>query len=270
MKGTHNGTPGTDWFLADEQCHFSGPPRDCRGEITLVNDTDDKVKVRALEARPPARKRKGMLALEPQSIRLSARIPPHGKVRVRATLALPLDTPPGVYQATIHCGARKTLITAEVDDYRELLIGPKHLRLQGNSGDTISHTLVLSNLGNIPIAIDDVAMIWLREHSWIGRSLVYTLRETGPEDTYEDFANRLLHSFRESIVAPARIRLEPESEQLLAPGQTLTRTLTMNLPKGLKKGRHYLGFIKVNEDQFWLELYCCRHRTPQPESQPGA
>lgn len=270
MKATHTGTPGKDWFLADGQYTFSGPPRLCRGELTLINDSDNKVKVRILETRAPARKRKGMQALEPQQIQLSARIPPHDTVRKRVNLKLPPGTPPGLYQATIPCGDRKTQITIEVHEYRKLRIEPKHLRVQGNSGDTISPTVVLRNLGNTPIAIDDVAMVWLREQWWIGRTLVYTLRDTGPEDTYEDFANRLLHSFRKSIVSPARIRLGPESEKQLAPGQSLTRKLTMTLPKGLRKGRRYLGFIKVNEEQFWLELYCGRHRTPQPEMQPGA
>lgn len=270
MKATHTGSPGKDWFLADGQYTFSGPPRQCRGEITLINDSDDKVKVRTLETLAPSRKRKGMQALEPQQIRLSARIPPHDRVHKRVNLSLPPSTPPGLYQAIIPCGERKTRLTIEVHEYRKLRIEPKHLRVQGNSGDTVNATVVLHNLGNTPIAIDDVAMVWLREQWWIGRTLVYTLRETGPEDTYEDFANRLLHSFRKSIVAPARIRLEPESGKRLAPGQTLARTLTMTLPRGLRKGRRYLGFIKVNEERFWLELYCSRNGTLQPETQPSA
>lgn len=270
MKATHTGTPGKDWFLADGQCTFSGPPRQCRGELTLINDSDDKVKVRALETRAPARKRKGMQALEPQQIRFSAQIPPHDLIRKRVNLKLPPSTPPGLYQATIPCGGRKIQATIEVHEYRKLRVEPRHLRVRGNSGDTISPTVVLSNLGNTPIAIDDVAMVWLREQRWIGRTLVYTLRETEPDDTYEDFANRLLHSFRQSIVVPARIRMEPISGKLLAPGQSLTRKLTMTLPSGLRKGRHYLGFIKVNEDQFWLELHCSRNTAPQLETQPGA
>lgn len=89
MKATHTGTPGKDWFLADGQCTFSGPPRQCRGELTLINDSDDKVKIRALETRAPARKRKGMQALEPQQIRFSAQIPPHDLIRKRVNLKLP-------------------------------------------------------------------------------------------------------------------------------------------------------------------------------------
>lgn len=266
MKASYSGTPGTDWCLAEEEYTFSGPPQECQSELTLVNNSDNKVKVRLLEAKPPSRKRKGMQVLEPLQIILSARVPPHGEVRVPATLALPANTPPGVYQAAIPFGDKQTKVTVKVHEYRELMIEPTHLRLQGNSGETVSHILVLSNLGNTPISIEDVEMVWLREESWIDRSLIYALRESGPEDTYEDFANRLLHSFRESVVAPARLQLKPASDKPLAPGQSLTRTLTMVLPKGLKKGLRYLGFIEVNEDQLWLELYCNRTDVSQTEA----
>lgn len=256
MKGTHNGEPGTDWHLAAGPYFFSGTPGECRGELTFVNDSDNKIKVWALMTQPPARKRKDRLLLTPTRINLAARVPPHGEVRTQAALQLSPDTEPGLYQATVLCGEHKAPLEVEVLEHRELMIAPTHLRLRGASGETLSCSLTITNLGNVPIELGDVAMIWLRERDWIGRTLVYSLRETTETETYEDFANRLLHDLREAIIAPARIRLEPTMKAALAAGMTLERTLSITLPAGLKKGRRYLGFIKINDDRIWMELYC--------------
>lgn len=263
MKGPHNGEPGTDWHLANGPYFFSGTPGECRGELTLVNVSDNKIKVRALVTQPPDRKRKDLGGLIPFRINLAARVPPHSEVRTQAALQLPLDTEPGHYQAIVHCGKHKAPLEIEVLPHRELIIAPTHIRLRGAVGETLSCNLTITNLGNVPVELGDVAMIWLRERDWIGRTLVYSLRETTETDTYEDFANRFLHDLRRAIITPARISLKPKLKASLAAGTTLERKLSITLPNGLKKGRHYLGFIKISDDRIWMELYCTGARVPE-------
>ena len=156
---------------------------------------------------------------------------------------------------------------ATVFEQSALLISPGHIRIRGRAGDCVSVPITISNEGNVPVALRDVGMVWLRERDWIGRTLVYALRETQEGDTYEDFANRLLHDFRRAIVSPARIQLTPTLDGPLAVGQCLTRTLDVTLPQGLQKGRLYMGFIKINETRIWLELYC--DDRPADSSKPG-
>ncbi len=256
MKAEYNAEPGTEWHLGDGPYRFSGPPQECLGTLILANTTDHKVKIRRLPTGTPGRVRKGNQALESTHIEISARLPPLTEIRSAARLELPPDTPPGLYQGTLLCGPRKIGIEAEVQAHRELMVEPSHMRLHGTSGDEQQYRLLFSNLGNVPVPLDNVAMVWLREKDWIGRSLVYTLRETQPEETYEDFANRLLHEFCGSMIRPASVHLEPDQNGPLLPGQQREMILKLTLPSGLKKGRTYNGFLKICDDRIWMELYC--------------
>jgi hypothetical protein len=260
MKGTYSGQPGIDWHLAKEACHFSGIPSECRGELTLINVSNDKVKVRALSTQkhPQKGKTQGKKVgvLQPTHIALSARIPPHSEIQSTASLNLPPDTPPGQYQATVMCGKQKAPIEIDVLAHQEVLIEPSHLRVQGESGEIIKTQISIKNLGNVPLDIRNVGMVWLREKDWIGRTLVYTLRETAPNESLNDFGDRLLHTFHDDMIPPAKIQFEPVIQDLLAAGCNMLRTICLTLPLGIKKGRRYLGFIKINENRIWLEVYC--------------
>lgn len=256
MKGPYTGEPGQDWWLTDGPYSFTGPPTSCVGALDLVNGSDDKVKVRALEVSPPRRKHKGCLPLEKASVTLEARVPPHGNTRVQARLQCDPHTPPGLYEGLLKVGNKTQPLQVEILENQALDLEPRHFWVRGTSGDVTACRLQLTNPGNVPIKLGKVAMVWLRERNWIGRTLVYSLRETKEQDSYEDFANRLLHNLRDSMVSPAILELDPQGEIELQPGQRLQRQLTIRLPAGLVKGRQYLGFIKINEYRIWMELYC--------------
>lgn len=256
MKATHTGEPGQDWRLGDGPYVFAGTPRRCLGELTLINESPDKVKVRALDTRSPGRTRKDWKPLSPTRVRLFARLPPHSRRTARAALELPPDTAPGRYQATLACGQQSVRLEVEVEASEELEIGPSHLKVRGASGDRMERRLTLVNSGNLPVDLGKIAIVWLHESDWIGRALIFALRASRDTDNYEDFANRLLHEFRHSLVPPTRIELEPPITGTLAPGTKLERTLKLTLPPGLKKGRRYIGFIRLNDKRVWMELYC--------------
>lgn len=256
MRPAFTGEPGKDWYLADGTYVFAGVPGDCLGQVTIINPSQDKIRIRRLETRPPPRKRKGRKTLDGANIRLSVRLRPGETLRAEANLDMPPGTEPGQYDAVVACGGRRVKVEVTVLEHTALAVEPGHIRLQGTTGDTLRVPLTVINQGNVPVALRDVGMVWLRERDWIGRTLVYTLREIEEDDTYEDFANKLLHDFRRAIVTPARIRLSPVPEDSLTVGQCVQRSLEITLPQGLKKGRLYMGFIKINETRIWLELYC--------------
>lgn len=256
MKGHYSGEAGVDWHLSKETATFVGPPNACRGELTLVNVSDSKVKVRTLQAQAASRPRKNIPSIQSSQISLFARVAPHSQAKTVAALHLASDTAPGKYSATVLCGKQKQAIEINVLEYRESEIQPSHLRFSGVSGETKHCQITITNHGNVDLALGDVGMVWLRESDWIGRTLVYTLRETNEGDNYESFANRLLKSFREEIIPPARVQFEPSAKKAVGAGKTLCRTMSLIFPPGLKKGRRYLGFIKINEDRIWLEVFC--------------
>lgn len=256
MKGPYSGQPGTDWHLAKEFCSFEGTPLDCRGELRFVNQSDAKLKVRELLTEEPSRIRKECKALKPSEVAVSVRVAPHSEARALASLRLAPDTAPGQYQAVLVYGKQKLPIEVNITEHFELEIEPGHISVHAAAGETIRCQIALTNLGNVALDLSDVGMVWLREQNWIGRTLVYTLRETTEEETYEDFANRLLHDFHDEMLAPARIVFEADKPTRIDPGKCLVRTFSLTAPTGMKKGRRYLGFIKINESRIWLEIYC--------------
>tara|TARA_R110001592_G_scaffold177076_2_gene417332 strand:+ start:145165 stop:145962 length:798 start_codon:yes stop_codon:yes gene_type:complete len=256
MKGPYSGEPGLDWHLSKESGTFYGTPSECRGQLTFINTSDSKIKIRCLDTQESTRKSKNYASLKPSHINLFARVAPKTKSCVMAELQLPLETAPGQYQATIVYGKEKHPIDITIIEHNETLISPSHIRLKGASGDKVSYQLSITNLGNLAFELGDVGMVWLREHDWIGRTLVYSLREAKEGDSFVDFGGQVLHNFRKDIIPPARIQFKPEKVISIAAGSSIVRTLSLTLPPGLKKGRRYLGFIKINENRIWLEVYC--------------
>ncbi len=268
MKGFFSGEPGADWYLAKEAYSFRGTPNNCCGELMFVNKSDAKLKVKALKVEPPGRTRKDCKPLEPADLSLSLRLPAHSQGRVSAYLQLPADTPPGQYQAQIICGKEKHPVDITVTEYRELEIEPGHIQVRANAGESVEIKLSFTNHGNTMIDLGDVGMIWFREQNWIGRTLVYELRETEQDASYEDFATRLLHRFQDDMISPARIIFEDKEPCHLEAGTTLNRSAKLTAPTGMKKGRHYLGFIKINEQRIWLELFCTGN-AKVPDKEPS-
>ncbi|MFE8072700.1 hypothetical protein QQM79_16705 [Marinobacteraceae bacterium S3BR75-40.1] len=256
MKGPFSGEAGKDWCFGEGPFHFSGPPRACRGQVELTNLGEQKVKVRELAVRAPSRLRKGVLGLEEGLVLLEARLRPGDSGRFQARLMVPASTAPGQYEAEFSLSGIKARLRVEILEQRALVIEPAHIRTAGASGDKVSGTVRVRNLGNVAVSVADGAQVWLRERDWIGRTLVYSLRDTEESDDYETFANRLLHNFRESLIPPATVRFSPRGALSAGAGEVVERTFSITLPPGIQKGRHYLGFIKICDDRIWIELYC--------------
>lgn len=256
MKAPYSGEPGTDWLLSKESGSFYGPPNECRGELKLINTSDSKIKVRSLNTQTVSRTRKDCASLPPSIINLFARVAPNSESSVMAELHVPRDTKPGQYQAAVVYGKQKHPLEITIAEHHETLISPNHLRVKASSGDTVNCQVTISNLGNVPIELGDVGMVWLREHNWIGRTLVYSLREAEESEKFTDFTDRAFQNLKQSLIPPARIQFSPEKLDALPAGQSLLRKGSLTLPYGLMKGRRYSGFIKINESRIWLEVFC--------------
>src|SRR5690606_6363018 len=129
----HTGEAGSDWRLGPGPYRFSGPPSQCVGELVLINQSADKVKVYALETRPAGRSRRSAHALPATQLILSARVPPRSEARARAVLQLDSHLPPGSYQAQVVCGDQKEALQIEVEEARELTVEPDAFVLRGQA-----------------------------------------------------------------------------------------------------------------------------------------
>lgn len=256
MKAAYSGKAGDDWLFGEGPFEFSGPPDQCLGEIEVTNCCDRKVKIRELALSPASRVRKGAQTLETGQLRMDARVTAGHTRRLPARLDLPPQTPPGDYDVVVQLGKKRRQLRVKVDPNRVFAMAPSHLKVAAAGGDTVQRAVHLENRGNVPVEIAGGSQVWLREREWVGRTLVYTLRETEDTDDAHAFANRLLGSFRASMIPPATVRLSPAKAFTLQASEGVQRTLSITLPKGLRKGCHYLGFIKIADDRLWFEVYC--------------
>ena len=96
--------PGAAWRLGKGPFLFSGTPPICSGELDLINDSDEKVKVRAIAVAGPKERSTASPGLT--EVRLAARLAPHGRTRVSAHFEVDPGTPPGRYAVELICADR--------------------------------------------------------------------------------------------------------------------------------------------------------------------
>lgn len=252
MKAMYSAPPEEAWRLGSGPFVFSGVPPVCSGEIEVINSSDEKVKVRAV----PTTQRKGTAGASGlQELRLVASLAPRSKATVQAHFPIDPTTPAGTYRIKLSCGKQRESAVIHVFENRSYELSPPRIVLRGSGGSRLSHPMVIRNTGNVPIELPKISMVWLEERDWVGRSLVYTLRESQDDERYREFLNRFLEDLRVSMVPATRVALACDAEEIL-PGSTAQATLKLTLPKELKKGRTYLGFVKLPGKRLWLEVVC--------------
>ncbi len=256
MKAPYSGEPEKDWQLAKGPFKFLGIPSQCVGELGLINTSSQKIKVRSLSTIGQSALKGAAEALGEVVVALRAKIPSKGSLKTQARLQIDTFTPPGVYETKVVCGKQQELVQVKVLENHDLRIQPRHIKLKGASGDTLSYTIQLANFGNMPVVLHDAAMIWLEEKNWVGRTFVYMMRDSVEGETHQQFLDRVVDGFRASMVAPVSVHFEPKADAVLPPGVSVERNMTLTLPKGLQKGKVYHGFIKINEKRVWVELNC--------------
>ena len=112
MKAPFSGIPGTDWRLDDKEYQFSGTPNACIGQLSFINDSEKKVKVRSLQVESLKRVDvDGSPGANPSStlsssgdMDLHIRVPAKSKQNAEASLQLDPSTAPGTYVTNIRYG----------------------------------------------------------------------------------------------------------------------------------------------------------------------
>ena len=252
MKAMYSAPPGKAWRLGKGPFIFSGMPPACTGELELINTSEEKVKVRAI---PAIHKKEDPAAGVLSEVQLGASIAPRGRVRVPAHFRLDPCTPAGTYKTTLSCGKQREAVIVHVFENNTYKVDPQRLFLFGSGGETISRMLVIRNTGNVTFSLPDVSMVWLEERDWVGRTLVYTLRESPNSEGHQKYLDRVMGELRSTMIPATRVFLD-STPQKIKPGDVAQILLKLTLPKELKKGRTYLGFIKMPSRRFWLEIEC--------------
>jgi hypothetical protein len=255
MQTIQQSASGTDLLqLGKGPFIFSGKPPICRGNLILGNTTKDTVRIRALATDPrgdPQLARLGFGQIQVQQ-RLTA-----GALRaVPARFQIDPQTAPGIYRTSISNGKEQQPIIVHVQENPALNVSPSRIQLRGAGGDRLSHTLIIHNPGNVAHTLEETAMVWLEERDWVGRTLVYALRESTHEENHQAFLDRLLETFRQSMLPAVPVTLKFDASEL-RPGDTRVVELALTLPGDrMLKGRTYRGFIKLLGKRMWIEVAC--------------
>ena len=128
--------PEEAWRLGQGPFIFSGVPPMCTGDIELVNDSDQKVKVRAI----PVVGRDKVATLGAGELRVAASLAPHERKRVPAHFVLEPYTPPGSYTVDLCCGDQRETAVVHVFEKLGVQVEPDVIRVRGAGGDVVGGT----------------------------------------------------------------------------------------------------------------------------------
>jgi hypothetical protein len=234
----HSGPPGEAWRLGQGPFIFSGVPPMCVGNLELVNESDEKVRVRTI--RVVGHKDHAVSKLGLAELKVGTRLGPRAHTRAPAFFLLDPHTPPGKYTADLSCGSQHEPIIVHVWEKPGLSVDPGVIRLRGAGGDVLTAAAVISNQGNVTETFRELALVFLEETNWVQRSVVDALRETTAKDGYQGCLDRVVGELKGTLARPARVTLRNKVPEL-HPGETREIELEITLPAELLKGRTYFG-----------------------------
>jgi len=231
---------------------FRGTPPACVGDLFFANDSDEQVKVRSIGV---AGLGDGAATISTKKLSVGLAIPASGSMRSRAYLRVDPHTPPGTYDAELAWGDQRAPATVYVWEKASLRIDPSVVRLRGGAGDTVRFNIGVTNEGNVAETVRDLALVFLEERDWIGRSMVEAMRHLPRGDGHQAYLDGLVRELKATMAPPAQIVVKP-AEQELGPGATLALELEVVLPAELKKGRTYFGSAKFMSRSLSFEVEC--------------
>ena len=260
MKTPYNLTPDDDWCVTESSPVFAGPPYRCVGTLGVKNMSERKLKVRYL---PTVSESQGFIC---EQMLCQTNIRPGAEQSVEARLAMGKHTPPGNYAVKIPLGQQTLAAKVEVFENEALNMQPRRLSMEGRPGVRVSRSIQFHNQGNTSITLPGRSMLWLEERNWVGHSLVQTVRSIKDDDDYEAYMDALISQFKQSMLPsiPVDFDLDESAgdppkkgpDLSLAPGDRVTRRVSIKLPEGLRKGKTYHGFVKIRKFRFWIEIFC--------------
>jgi hypothetical protein len=237
------------WRLGEDPLVFSGTPPLLSGEIELINEGEEKIAPKRLEAYFD--RQDGIHA----DLRVPGRLAAKSRTRVRAQFIVNRDTRPGTYHGSVRAGGQTAPATVHVFERKAATVAPSVLQFAGAPGDHVELHASITNNGNVTHALAKSGVIFFEEANWVGRSLVFALREASAEEGVQRYLDRVLRELLDSVVSTTKVAIGT-SQHTLEPGATLQLRLAFTLPDRLTKGRTYGTWLPIAGTQITFELLC--------------
>lgn len=236
--------------LGDGPVLFSGTPPVLRGEVAVVNTSVHDLKVRGIATAAPAAPARAAKATAHAAatapaiigeVRMTAKLAPGAAARVPARLRVDPFTAAGRYATVLEVDGRQVEAVVQVFERDSVRIEPRPVFVRGVAGETLTQPMILTNLGNVSHTVPAGGLVHLGEKDWLGRSLVYALRETDIDHDHNHYLDQLFREVRSTLPAPARFTTKAAGDGALPPGATVEVELQLTIPEALVKGRTYVG-----------------------------
>jgi hypothetical protein len=223
-------------FPDDGPLVLAGEPGALRGEVTLRNPgahravvRDARITSKVAEARVP----------------FAAVLPPGQTERVRLSVSLGRDTPPGEHHGTLEIGGRSRPVVLQVAESVRLRVSPATVVVDQPPGATVRKRVLLANEGNVPLAIGEIRQVPIGEEQMLGRA-----------DRLADLGGAPRPVLKEAGVLRVRSH---GSRTPLAPGEIRPLDLEIDVPEGLAEGARYVGRAPLHAADLEFVVVCPVH-----------
>jgi len=232
-----------------------GQPGSLRGEFHLENPGEQRMVFRGARmssVMAPAAARAALEAVPVAQKLPSVIVKPGERRRVPLRMALSPTTPPGEYRAEIKLEERTWPVVMHVTEKVALDISPGQIVLHNEPGAAFKKQVVLTNLGNVPLAIHEVTAIPLDDellNCRILRAVAAAVGEKEDEQTIDSVLTEFARKSNAALTQSGILRVRNLAGSFsLAPGEVRSIELEFRLPETLDKRTRYRALLPIYTD----------------------
>lgn len=235
----------------DEPIVLMGHPEVLQGDLHLKNPLDEKIKLRDMRLRqvvPEEVDEKVKEPIQPKSQKLrTVLLRPGQQRRLRLTMGLEPNTPPGEYRGEIEVAGRTQPVVLHVTEKVDIRIAPQSVVVENLSGESVKKRIVVSNRGNVPITIGEIGAVPLDDEQLQCRTLRAAAAAVGDEiKTFQEYLAIILYQAKVVMEHSGALRVRNLSgTTVVNPGEIKPVDLEIRIPEGLDKRSRFRGVVAL-------------------------
>ena len=224
-----------------------GTPRHLVGRIPLQNPGEDLAVLRIATVRD----HDGRLGIpDPISQRLATKVlRPGQRDSVRLRLRLDPTTPPGEYRTEVEVGGGVRPLILQIAEVVALDLSPPLLVVENRHGESVEKAVSVTNRGNVPLVIGEIGAVVLDDERFECRTLRRAAEVLGSatEDvTVDHFLTEIARASRHVLERSGALRVRNLGGAVtVAPGETVSVGLRIDVPAGLDGHTRYVGTVPI-------------------------
>jgi len=238
-------------LFSDEPIVLMGHPEVLQGDLNLKNPLDEKIKLRDMKLRqvvPEEIDEKVKEPIQPRSQTLrSILLKPGQQRRVRLSMDLGPNTPPGEYRGEIEVAGQTQPVVLYVTEKVDIRVSPQRVIVENLSGQSVKKRIVVSNRGNVPISISEIGAVPLDDEQLQCRTLRAAAAAVGDETrTFQEYLAIILYQAKLVMEQSGALRVRNLSgTTVVNPGEVKPVDLEIRVPDGLEKRSRFRGVVAL-------------------------